>query len=32
MPKAADDVIEASDNVSSNYAKGDTKYNADVLA
>jgi len=32
MPKAADDVIEASDNVSGNYAAGDTKYNADVLA
>ena len=32
MPKAKDDVIEASDNVSGNYAAGDTKYNADVLA
>ena len=32
MPKAADDVIEASDNVSGNYAAGDTKYNADILA
>ena len=32
MPKAADDVIEANDNVSGNYATGDTKYNADVLA
>ena len=31
-PKAKDDVIEASDNVSGNYAAGDTKYNADVLA
>ena len=32
MPKAKDDVIEASDNVSGNYAAGDTKYNADILA
>ena len=32
MPEAKRDVIEASDNVSGNYAKGDTKYNADVLA
>ena len=32
IPKAADDVMEASDNVSGNYAAGDTKYNADVLA
>ena len=32
MPKAKDDVIEASDNVSSNYTQGDTKYNADILA
>ena len=32
MPKAKDDVIEASENVSGNYAAGDTKYNADVLA
>lgn len=31
-PKAKDDVIEADDNVSGNYAAGDTKYNADVLA
>ena len=31
-PKAKDDVIEASDNVSGNYAQGDTKYNADILA
>ena len=31
-PKAKDDVIEASDNVSPSYAAGDTKYNADVLA
>jgi hypothetical protein len=31
-PKAADDVIEVSDNVSPGYAQGDTKYNADVLA
>ncbi len=31
-PKAKQDVIEASDNVSGNYAAGDTKYNADVLA
>ena len=31
-PKAKDDVIEASDNVSGNYAAGDTKYNADILA
>jgi hypothetical protein len=31
-PKAKDDVIEASDNVSGSYAAGDTKYNADVLA
>ena len=31
-PKAKEDVIEASDNVSGNYAAGDTKYNADVLA
>ena len=32
IPKAADDVMEASDNVSGSYAAGDTKYNADVLA
>ena len=32
MPEAKEDVIEASDNVSPSYAKGDTKYNADVLA
>ena len=32
MPEAKQDVIEASDNVSGNYAAGDTKYNADVLA
>ena len=32
MPEAKQDVIEASDNVSGNYAEGDTKYNADVLA
>ena len=32
IPEAADDVIEASDNVSGNYATGDTKYNADILA
>ena len=31
-PKAKDDVIEVSDNVSPGYAQGDTKYNADVLA
>jgi len=31
-PKAKDDVIEASDNVSPGYAAGDTKYNADILA
>ena len=31
-PKAKEDVIEASDNVSGNYAAGDTKYNADILA
>ena len=31
-PKAADDVIEVSDDVSPGYAQGDTKYNADVLA
>jgi hypothetical protein len=31
-PKAKDDVIEASDNVSGNYVQGDTKYNADILA
>ena len=31
-PKAKKDVIEASDNVSGNYAAGDTKYNADILA
>ena len=31
-PKAKQDVIEASDNVSGNYAAGDTKYNADILA
>ena len=31
-PEAKQDVIEASDNVSGNYAAGDTKYNADVLA
>ena len=31
-PKAKQDVIEASDNVSGNYAQGDTKYNADILA
>ena len=32
MPEAKQDVIEASDNVSGNYAEGDTKYNADILA
>ena len=32
MPEAKQDVIEASDNVSGNYAQGDTKYNADILA
>ena len=32
MPEAKQDVIEASDNVSGNYATGDTKYNADILA
>ena len=32
MPKAKQDVIEASENVSPNYTQGDTKYNADVLA
>ena len=32
IPKAADDVIEVSDDVSPGYAQGDTKYNADVLA
>ena len=32
MPEAKQDVIEASDNVSGNYAAGDTKYNADILA
>ena len=33
IPKGIkDDVKEASDDVSSGYAKGDTKYNADVLA
>ena len=32
MPEAKQDVIEANDNVSGNYAQGDTKYNADVLA
>jgi hypothetical protein len=32
MPEAKQDVIEANDNVSGNYAAGDTKYNADVLA
>jgi len=32
IPKAADDVMEASDNVSPSYAAGDTKYNADILA
>ena len=31
-PEAKQDVIEANDNVSGNYAAGDTKYNADVLA
>ena len=31
-PKAKEDVIEASDNVSPGYAAGDTKYNADILA
>ena len=31
MPEAKQDVIEASDNVSGNYAAGDTKYNADIL-
>jgi len=31
-PEAKQDVIEADDNVSGNYAAGDTKYNADVLA
>ena len=32
MPEAKKDVIEASDEVSPSYAKGDTKYNADILA
>ena len=32
MPQAKKDVIEASDEVSPSYAKGDTKYNADILA
>ena len=32
IPEAKQDVIEASDNVSGNYAAGDTKYNADILA
>ena len=31
-PEAKQDVIEADDNVSGNYAAGDTKYNADILA
>ena len=31
-PQAAKDVIAASDEVSPSYAKGDTKYNADILA
>ena len=32
MPEAKKDVIAASDEVSPSYAKGDTKYNADILA
>jgi len=32
MPKAKQDVIDANENVSGNYAAGDTKYNADILA
>jgi len=32
LPKAKQDVFEANENVSGNYAQGDTKYNADVLA
>ena len=32
MPQAKKDVIAASDEVSPSYAKGDTKYNADILA
>ena len=31
MPEAKKDVIAASDEVSPSYAKGDTKYNADIL-
>ena len=32
LPKAKQDVFEANENVSGNYAQGDRKYNADVLA
>ena len=32
LPKAKQDVFDANENVSGNYAAGDTKYNADVLA
>ena len=32
LPKAKQDVFDANENVSGNYASGDTKYNADVLA
>jgi len=32
LPRAKQDVFDANENVSGNYAAGDTKYNADILA